>query len=101
MRCPAFPRGRLVKAILAKSRGGTDGPVSARLVSYCDAWHGEGMTTSRNNRNVMAGGAPLAILTLAGPVVAGLLGYSPSIGFLVGLGLGVVIALAIWLAGSR
>ena len=59
------------------------------------------MTTNPSNRNVMAGGAPLAILTIAGPIVAGLLGYSPSIGFLVGLGLGVAIALLIWLAGSR
>lgn len=59
------------------------------------------MTTSRNNRSIMAGGAPLALLTIAGPFVAGELGYSPSIGFLVGFGLGVAIAVAIWLAGSR
>ncbi len=49
----------------------------------------------------MAGGAPLAILTIAGPFVAGLLGYSPSIGFLVGLGLGIAVAVLIWIAGSR
>lgn len=59
------------------------------------------MTRPRNNRSMMAGGAPLAFLTIAGPVVAGVLGYSPSIGFLAGLALGVVIALLIWLAGSR
>jgi type IV secretory pathway TrbD component len=56
------------------------------------------MTTPRTNRNIMAGGAPLALLIIAGPIIAGLLGYSPSIGFLVGLGLGVAIALLIWLA---
>lgn len=59
------------------------------------------MTTPRTNRNIMAGGAPLALLTVAGPVVAGLLGYSPSIGFLVGLGLGVAVAVLIWLTGRR
>ncbi len=51
------------------------------------------------NRNIMAGGAPLALLTVAGPIVAGVLGYSPSIGFVVGLGLGIAVAVAIWLAG--
>ncbi len=51
------------------------------------------------NSNVMAGGAPLALLTVAGPFVASALGYSPSIGFLVGLGLGIIVAVAIWLAG--
>jgi hypothetical protein len=59
------------------------------------------MTTPRTNRNIMAGGAPLALLIIAGPIVAGLLGYSPSIGFLVGLGLGLAIALLIWLSGPR
>jgi len=52
-----------------------------------------------SNGSVMAGGAPLALLTVAGPFVASFLGYSPSIGFLVGLGLGIVVAVAIWLAG--
>jgi hypothetical protein len=59
------------------------------------------MINPRTNRNIMAGGAPLAFLIIAGPIVAGLLGYSPSIGFLVGLGVGVVIAILIWLTGSR
>jgi hypothetical protein len=59
------------------------------------------MTTPRSNRNIMAGGAPLALLIIAGPIVAGLLGYSPSVGFLVGLGLGVAVALLLWLAGPR
>lgn len=59
------------------------------------------MTTPRTNRNIVAGGAPLALLIIAGPIVAGLLGYSPSIGFLVGLGIGVAVALLIWLMGPR
>jgi hypothetical protein len=48
----------------------------------------------------MAGGAPIALLTLAGPIIGGLLGQ-PVIGLLVGFGLGVLIAIAIWLAGPR
>lgn len=49
----------------------------------------------------MAGGAPLALLTIAGPFIAGALGYSPSLGFLAGLGAGILVAVVIWLAGSR
>lgn len=62
---------------------------------------GSGMTDPKRNTNIMAGGAPLALLTLAGPIVAGALGYSPSIGFLAGFGLGVLAAILIWLVGSR
>jgi hypothetical protein len=52
-------------------------------------------------QNAMAGGAPLALLTMAGPFAAGPLGYSPTIGLLAGLGLGVAIALLIWWRSSR
>jgi len=48
----------------------------------------------------MAGGAPIALLTLAGPVIGGLFGQ-PVIGLLAGFGLGVLIAIAIWLMGPR
>jgi len=50
-------------------------------------------------RSPMAGGAPLALLTLLGPIVGGLLGQ-PSIGLLVGFGLGVLVAILIWLRGK-
>jgi len=46
----------------------------------------------------MAGGAPLALLTLMGPIVGGLLGQ-PTLGLLVGFSLGVLVAIAIWLLG--
>jgi hypothetical protein len=59
------------------------------------------MTGPAKNRNIVAGGAPLAFLLIAGPIVAGLMGYSPSIGFLVGLALGVAIAVAIWFFNAR
>lgn len=59
------------------------------------------MTRSSRRRARLAGGAPLALLTLAGPFVFGLLGLSPSLGFLVGLGLGTVIAVTLWLLGPR
>jgi len=51
-------------------------------------------------RSPLAGGAPLALLTLLGPIVGGLMGQ-PTIGLLVGFGLGVLIAIAIWLWGPR
>jgi len=54
--------------------------------------------TPRKRRETMAGGAPIALLTLAGPIVGGLLGQ-PTIGLLVGFALGVAIAIAIWLLG--
>lgn len=57
--------------------------------------------TPNPNRNPIAGGAPLALSIIAGPFVAGWLGYSPSIGFVAGLGIGIVIALLIWFAGRR
>ncbi len=40
----------------------------------------------------MGPGAPIAFLIIAGVIIGGLLGQ-PSIGFLVGLGLGVAVAL--------
>jgi hypothetical protein len=48
----------------------------------------------------MAGGAPIALLTMAGVIIGGLLGQ-PSLGLLVGLGIGVIIAIIIWRMGPR
>ncbi len=48
----------------------------------------------------LGGGAPLALLTIAGTVLGGLLGQA-SIGFLAGLGLGVAIAIWLWVKGPR
>ncbi|MBO9574525.1 MAG: hypothetical protein J7494_02190 [Sphingobium sp.] len=59
------------------------------------------MTKSTQTRNIMAGGAPLALLTVAGPFLAGVLGFSPSIGLLAGFGLGVLLAILIWLYNAR
>ena len=50
------------------------------------------------NKNPMGGGAPIALLTIAGTFIGGFLGQ-PSIGLLVGLGIGVIIALLIWWQG--
>jgi hypothetical protein len=46
----------------------------------------------------MAGGAPLALFMIAGVVIGGLMGQ-PTIGLLVGGGLGVALALIIWRVG--
>ena len=48
----------------------------------------------------MAGGAPLALLIVAGVIIGSLMGQ-PSIGLLVGTAIGIVVALLIWWAGAR
>lgn len=48
----------------------------------------------------LAGGFPIALGALGGTIV-GLATGEPSIGFLIGLGLGVILALAIWLFDRR
>lgn len=48
-----------------------------------------------NRSGPQAGGFILAVAILAGTIVGGLKGQ-PSIGLLVGLGLGVLVALAVW-----
>jgi hypothetical protein len=45
-------------------------------------------------------GAPIAFLILGGVIVGGLLGQ-PSIGFLVGVGLGLLLALVTWRMAKR
>lgn len=49
----------------------------------------------RRGRYTQAGGFVLALSILAGSM-AGVMLHQSSIGFLVGLGVGVVLALAIW-----
>lgn len=48
----------------------------------------------------MAGGAPLALLILAGVLIGSLMGQ-PSIGLLIGLASGILVALFIWWTGAR
>lgn len=56
--------------------------------------------TPPDSRPRLAGGAPLALLTIAGVIIGGFLGQ-PSIGLLTGFALGVLVALVIWRAGPR
>lgn len=49
-----------------------------------------------SSKHTTAGGFPIAIGALGGTIV-GLIVRQPSIGFLAGLALGTLIALAIWL----
>jgi hypothetical protein len=60
----------------------------------------EPSSPDKNGRNPMGGGAPIALLTLTGVIVGGLMGQ-PSIGLLAGLGLGVLVAILIWRMGPR
>lgn len=76
------------------------GTAGIALASGWKAWHGRAMTDETPHKTRLGGGAPLALLTLAGTIVGGLLGQ-PSIGFLAGLGLGAVVAVALWLKGPR
>ena len=46
----------------------------------------------------MGGGAPIALLTIVGTFI-GVFLNQPSIGLLVGLGIGVIIAVLIWWQG--
>lgn len=46
-------------------------------------------------RNPIGAGAPIAFLIIAGVIVGGLLGQ-PSIGFLTGGGLGILLAVLLW-----
>lgn len=45
--------------------------------------------------NPVGPGAPIAILLSLGVIIGGLLGQ-PSIGFLTGLGIGLIVALILW-----
>lgn len=47
------------------------------------------------SQSTIAGGAPIALAVLAGTII-GLIVRQPTIGFLVGLAIGVVIAVVIW-----
>lgn len=55
---------------------------------------------SRKPANPVGLGAPLAFLIIAGVIVGGLLGQ-PSVGLLVGTGLGIAIAVIAWRAARR
>jgi hypothetical protein len=54
----------------------------------------------KGSGRAMAGGAPLALLILAGVVIGGLMGQ-PSIGLLAGTAIGILVALWIWRADAR
>lgn len=58
------------------------------------------MNQQHENRPKLGGGAPLALLILLG-VIIGVLFGQPTIGFLIGLGLGILVAVLIWLLGPR
>ncbi|MDB5691192.1 MAG: hypothetical protein JWO81_255 [Alphaproteobacteria bacterium] len=54
----------------------------------------------QSGRYTQAGGAVLAIAIIAGAVAGTMVGQ-PSIGFLVGMGAGILLALLIWLNDRR
>jgi hypothetical protein len=54
----------------------------------------------RSNKGAQAGGSILAGCIIAG-VIGGVILGQPSIGFLVGTGLGILIAILLWLRDRR
>jgi hypothetical protein len=58
------------------------------------------MATPPANRAPKAGGALLALGIIAGVMIGGLMGQ-PSIGFLAGLGVGMVLVALVWLIDRR
>lgn len=56
------------------------------------------MTSPSPSRSTIGGGAPLALAVLLGTII-GVIAGQPTIGFLVGLAVGVVAALLIWRSG--
>lgn len=61
---------------------------------------GAAMAASRS-RTPRAGGIAIALGIVAGPIVGALTGHQPTLGLLVGVGAGVLVALAIWLLDRR
>ena len=51
---------------------------------------------AQNNRNPVAAGAPLALLIMAGALIGSIYGQ-PTIGILIGVAVGAVIAIGVWL----
>jgi len=58
------------------------------------------MASPPANRAPKAGGFLLAVAIIAGVIIGGLLGQ-PSIGFLAGLGIGIVLVVVLWLIDRR
>jgi len=70
--------------------------INQRLSRGVGLWHGRGMPT----RTTQAGGCFLAIFILAG-FVYGLASQNPMKGVLLGTGIGIVLAVLIWLLDRR
>ncbi|NIJ08035.1 uncharacterized membrane protein (UPF0136 family) [Sphingomonas vulcanisoli] len=49
-----------------------------------------------SKRNPIAAGGPLALIIMAGALIGAIL-HQPSLGVLIGVGLGATIAIALWL----
>jgi hypothetical protein len=64
-----------------------------KLARHRRFWQSRGMEPARNSQ---AGGFVLAACII-GATVAGAILHQPSIGFLIGLGAGILLALVIWI----
>jgi hypothetical protein len=64
------------------------------LAQRARRWHGTDMKPTK--RNSLAGGCLLALSVIAG-VIWGAYAHQPSIGFLIGLGVGLALSILVWL----
>ena len=97
----------MVAAPFTKSRNGTDRPEAAQagqaLAPDAPPWHGitmEQQNGPKPHQASRASGALVAFTIIAGAVIGNHFGQ-PSIGVLAGIGLGVVIAVGLWLVDRK
>jgi hypothetical protein len=97
----------MVAAPFTKSRDGTDRPEAAQagqvLAPGTPPWHGVGMEQQNGQKPHQASrasGALIAFTIIAGAMIGNHFGQ-PSIGVLAGIGLGVAIAVGLWLVDRK
>lgn len=76
------------------------GPAAGRWRGGTERGTSTAMEPRRSPRTPLAGGMPIALGAILGALSGGLY-RQPTIGFLVGLGIGVAVALAVWLIDRR
>jgi hypothetical protein len=86
---------------VSRRRGGSFHPRrTGTLASPGRAWHRQAMHP-RPSRNSAAGGIAIAAGALGGTLVGATGFHQPTLGFLIGVAAGVVLALGVWMIDRR